>query len=132
MVWAVVIAVLGLAAAAGTAGADVGQRAFTLMGSETFSSDSGAPRLPRTGSELASDLSRDVRDVMAMPDGRVGVLSASGAIDVIGLDGRLARLARLSAVPEVGDAADAAPDGSLLIISAGRVWRVFDGGLPRR
>ena len=105
--------------------ASADERAFTLLGSEPFPSDSGPPSLPRTGSDVATDLSRDVADLAATGDGGVAVLSLGGGVDVIRADGRLQRLGRVAE----GTAIDGAPDGSVLVAS-GRVWRLAPGGVP--
>ena len=101
------------------------ERAFTLIGREPFLiSNPGGLNLPSGGTDVASDLSRDVVGVAWLRDDRIAVLSRSGRLELLGTDGRLRPLARIRGAVAVDEEAD----GSLLVAGLRRVWRVTTSG----
>lgn len=103
--------------------ASAGDRAFTVLGT-----DSKFGGLPSRGSSISTEVSRDVRALAALPDGRIAILGVAGTVSVIDMRGRLVDIARLPDPvvwdPEFGYDLEYAPDGSLLAVYGARVHRV--------
>src|SRR5688572_9102996 len=116
--WSLALAALALSAS------EPPSRAFTVLGP-----DASTRTLPSRGSTIATDVSRPVADITTLPDGRIVVLTETGELDSIDGRGRIARVPEQVPGGESDDrTVDAAADGTLLVVSDRRLWRVGPGG----